>query len=189
MEAFPGRSFSSILAGARRWLLPLAAVFLTAMFVWQIARGADLKPAVAQGSRATLAPAFALPDLDGKPRSLESFRGRPVLVNFWATWCPPCRAEVPELQAAWLAHQTCLGVVGITVDSGSADDVRAFARARGIGYPVLLDDGSAGRAYGIANIPRSFLLDAEGRLVGTFNGAVTRAGIERALSSLSPPVC
>ncbi|HET7786962.1 MAG TPA: TlpA disulfide reductase family protein [Myxococcales bacterium] len=159
------------------------------MFVWQIARGAELKPAAPQGSPARLAPAFALPDLDGRSRSLESFRGRPLLVNFWATWCPPCRAELPELQAAWLAHQSCFDVVGITVDSGTADDVRAFARARGIGYPVLLDDGSAGRAYGIANIPRSFLLDAQGRLVGTFNGAVTRGGIERALSSLATPAC
>jgi peroxiredoxin len=80
-------------------------------------------------------------------------------------------------------------VVGITEDAASAEEVRAFARERGLDYPILLDDGSAGRAYGVATIPRSVLIDAEGRVMGTFAGTVTRAGIERALAAVSPPVC
>lgn len=170
----------------QRWLAPIAFAAVVGLAVWRMVHGADLSPPV---SPRALAASFALPDLDGRTRSLESFRGRPVLVNFWATWCPPCRAELPELQQTWRAHQSCLAVVGITEDSANAEEVRAFARERGLDYPILLDDGSAGRAYGVTTIPRSVLIDAEGRVMGTFVGPVTRAGVERALTALSPPVC
>jgi peroxiredoxin len=170
----------------RRSFGPVAFAALVGLFVWRTVHGADLSP---PASPRALAPSFALPDLDGRTRSLESFRGRPVLVNFWATWCPPCRAELPELQQTWRAHQSCLAVVGVTEDSASAEAVRAFAREMGLDYPILLDDGSAGRAYGVTTIPRSVLIDAEGRVMGTFAGTVTRAGVERALAAVSPPVC
>jgi peroxiredoxin len=170
----------------RRSLGWVALAAIVGVFVWRTVHGADLSPPSAP--RALAAP-FALSDLDGRTRSLASFRGRPVLVNFWATWCPPCRAELPELQQTWRAHQSCLAVVGVTEDATSPDEVRAFVRERGLDYPILLDDGSAGRAYGVTTIPRSVLIDAEGRVMGTFAGPVTRAGIERALAAVSPPVC
>ncbi len=169
----------------RRSVIPVAIVGLIGLFVWRTIRGAEVTPAPSPN---LVAPTFTLADLDGHPRSLESFRGRPVLVNFWATWCPPCRAELPELQATWRAHQSCLHVVGIVEDSGNAEDVRAFARGHGLEYPILMDDGSAGRAYGVATLPQSVLLDARGRIIGTFVGAVTRAGLERAFAELAP-VC
>jgi cytochrome c biogenesis protein CcmG, thiol:disulfide interchange protein DsbE len=175
-----------ILSAFRRLLLPAAVAALAGLFVWSLTKGADLTP---PPSPRPQAPSFTLADLDGRPRSLESFRGRPVLVNFWATWCPPCRAELPELQATWRAHQTCLEVVGVTEDSGDAGEVRDFARKHGLEYPILLDDGSAGRAYGVATIPRSVLIDADGQVVGTFVGTVTRASVEKALQGLAAPIC
>lgn len=170
----------------RNWSIPISLAALVAVLAWRMLHGADLTPAARAEA---LAPSFTLVDLDGRTRSLESFRGRPVLVNFWATWCPPCRMELPELQATWSAHQGCLDVVGVAESSGGADDLRAFVREHGIGYPILLDDGSAGRAYGAATIPRSVLIGADGRIVGTFVGAVTRAGIETALARVAPAVC
>jgi cytochrome c biogenesis protein CcmG/thiol:disulfide interchange protein DsbE len=163
-----------------RRFVPLVFALLGAAFVWQLQRDTPVTP----GSKEAAAP-FALPDLAGRRVALEDLRGKAVLLNFWATWCPPCRAELPELQATWLAHQDCLDVVGITEDSGSAAEVAEFAREHGVGYRLLIDDGSAGRAFHVDTIPRSVLLDAQGRVIGTFNGAVTRKTIERALT----PAC
>ena len=171
----------------KRALLWAAIAALAGLFVWERIYGSGLSRPAAQAHAA--APSFSLADLDGRTRSLESFRGKPVLVNFWASWCPPCRAELPELQALWSAHQGCLDVVGIAVSSGSPDELRAFVRSRGIGYPILLDDGSASGAYRVGGIPISVLIDAQGRVLGEFDGGITRAGVERALSSLQPPIC
>ncbi len=163
-----------------RWILPLVlAVVLLAALAWP-------KPQPAAPSSRSAAPAFTLADLDGTPRSLASFRGHPVLVNFWATWCPPCRAELPELEATWRAHQGCLSVVGVAEDSGSAAEVRAVARKHDLDYPLLIDDGSAASAYGVTTLPRSVLIDGDGRIVRTFFGTVTRERIE---SAIVTPTC
>ena len=86
------------------------------------------------------APAFVLPDLQGRPVALESFRGHPLLVNFWGIWCLPCRAELPELERLAAECSGCLAVVGVTLGSGSASDIGAFAAAHAIRYPLLIGD-------------------------------------------------
>ncbi len=174
----------------RRSFWMLATFALLGVFAWRLIHGADLKKADASAtSKPQVAASFTLKDLDGKERSLESFRGKTVLVNFWATWCPPCRAELPELQETYAAHKSCFDVVGVAVDSGTAADVKAFAKQKGLTYPILMDDGSASSAYGIQTIPQSFLIDPQGRVLGSFNGSVTRAGVEKALGEVSAPVC
>ena len=166
----------------RRPLLALAAVAAGVIW-WSAAEDGRSLPAHAA------APSFALPDLAGQPRSLASFRGRPALLNFWATWCPPCRAELPELRALAQTHLGCLDVVGIAEDSGSAGDLRAFAQANALEYPILLDDGSAGRAYGVTTIPRSVLIDAQGRVLHTFTGTITAAQVDETLARVGLPIC
>ncbi|GAC1606025.1 MAG: hypothetical protein NVS4B10_19950 [Myxococcales bacterium] len=109
-----------------------------------------------------------------------------MLVNFFASWCPPCRAELPELEALAQAHPDCLQVVGIAENSGNAAEVSAFARGRGVTYPLLLDDGSAGANYSVATLPHSVLVDAEGRVAGTFDGPVTKPGVEKAVHAIAP---
>jgi thiol-disulfide isomerase/thioredoxin len=112
---------------ARRSFIYLALAALTVLAVVEARAGAGLRPPREPGLSA---PAFALPDVEGRSLSLGSLRGRPVLLNFWATWCPPCLAELPALEALAQAHPDCLQVVGIAESSGGADQIAAFARER-----------------------------------------------------------
>ncbi len=83
-------------------------------------------------------PPFTAPDLDGKPVSLAAQRGKVVIVNFWATWCPPCREEIPDLIALQSKYKDRVQVIGVAQDSGSVEDVRKFAAAHGMNYPTVL---------------------------------------------------
>ena len=134
------------------------------------------------------APGFTLPAASGRTVSLEALRGRVVAVNFWATWCPPCKAEIPDLAAVYAAAAAqgqCLEVLGVAEESGERPDIVRAAKELGINYPVLFDDdGKAGEAYRIPAYPRTFLVDARGRLRRTFEGAVSRAQLEAALAPL-----
>ena len=128
------------------------------------------------------------PDTDGRVRRLLDWRGTVLLCNFWATWCAPCREEVPMLVAArqqWYANG--FEVVGIGIDS--ADKIREFAKTYQINYPVLVADGSAlqllrtlGNRGG--GLPYSVILDRTGSIVERRVGALTAAGLRRVLESL-----
>ena len=134
------------------------------------------------------APGFSLPAASGNTVSLEALRGKVVAVNFWATWCPPCKAEIPDLAAVYAAATAqgkCLEMLGVAEDSGSRPEIVKAAKDLGINYTVLFDDdGKAGEAYRIPAYPRTFLVDARGRLRRTFEGAVSRTQLEAALAPL-----
>ena len=136
------------------------------------------------------APPLRLPDLEGRPVDLASLRGRVVAVNFWATWCPPCREELPALSEAWRSGRArCLEVLGVTEESTREDAVE-MVRSFGVPYPVLLDlDGAVGRAWGLAGYPRTYLLDGEGTVRRVFSGAVTRSTLEKAAAPFLPATC
>jgi cytochrome c biogenesis protein CcmG, thiol:disulfide interchange protein DsbE len=132
------------------------------------------------------APAFDLPDLQGRSVSLASLQGRVVAVNFWATWCGPCREEIPDLARVYAAHrEKCFEMVGVAEESGGREDVAEAARRFGINYPVLVDpQGRTGEAYRIPGYPRTFLIDHQGQIRRAFDGAVDRGELERALAPL-----
>jgi cytochrome c biogenesis protein CcmG/thiol:disulfide interchange protein DsbE len=132
------------------------------------------------------APAFTLPDLGGHPVSLASLKGRVVAVNFWATWCGPCREEIPELARAYLAHKgSCFEMLGVAEESGSAEEVAEAAGKLGVNYPVLLDERSeAGDAFRVAGYPRTYLIDHEGRIRKVFEGTVDKSDLDEALAPL-----
>jgi cytochrome c biogenesis protein CcmG/thiol:disulfide interchange protein DsbE len=132
------------------------------------------------------APAFTLPDTQGRAVSLASMRGRVVALNFWATWCGPCREEIPELAAVYAKlGEGCFDLLGVAEESGTREEVVAAARKLGVNYPVLLDErGAAGDLFRIPGYPRTYLLDAQGRIRRVFQGAVQKRELEEALAPL-----
>jgi cytochrome c biogenesis protein CcmG/thiol:disulfide interchange protein DsbE len=145
--------------------------------------------ASASPSQSPSAPALALPDLSGRPVSLASLQGRAVAVNFWASWCPPCRAEIPELSAYYREnHDRCFEMLGVAESSGGRDDVAAAATRLGIAYPVLLDpDGAAAGRFGVDGLPHTVIIDAQGKVRSVFEGAIGREELNAALGPLLPP--
>lgn len=153
---------------------------------------ADAEGEEDQGTGACMANAkpanmdFVLPDLDGNQVPLSSFKGKVVLLNFWATWCGPCKAEIPifvELQAQ---YRDDLVIVGFSVDD-TAEQARAFANDFKINYPVLLGLGhdEVQEAYGpIWGIPTSFLISRDGQVCKKHMGIAPKAVFEREIKAL-----
>lgn len=131
--------------------------------------------------------AFTLADLDGDSLSLADLRGRVVLVNFWATWCKPCRVEMPGFERVYRERAADgFTIVGIATDTWAADRIREFTAELGITYPILLADHNIEQDYGGVNaIPQSFLIDRRGRIrhrvTGFMAEPVLRAAVGRLL--------
>lgn len=112
------------------------------------------------------APAFQLNDLDGKPLSLAEAKGKIVLLNFWATWCGPCRAEIPDLVDLQKRYADKLEIIALATDEDDPDEVRRFILQSGINYRVaMLSDGIRRDYGGVAALPTSFVIDPQGRIV------------------------
>lgn len=123
------------------------------------------------------APDFALQTVEGATVRLSDLRGKVVLLNFWATWCPPCKAEMPDLNALHQQYGTERDflVVGVNMEENAAD-VAAFAGSRQIAFPLLLDpEGavSAGR-YAVRSLPMSLIIDREGQIRDTWMGQISK---------------
>jgi thiol-disulfide isomerase/thioredoxin len=117
------------------------------------------------------APAFKVSTLDGKPLSLADYKSKVILLNFWATWCGPCRAEVPDLVELQDKYKDQLQVIGLVVDDDDEDAVKKFAAKYGINYPVAMATDEVRTEYGgIPALPTSFVLDEEGRVVQKHEG-------------------
>jgi len=135
-----------------------------------------------------IAPDFQLPNLDGQAVSLGNLRGEPVLINFWATWCPPCRSEMPYIQEIY-EEWADKGLVILAVNIGeSSSTVEDFMQSQNLSFTVLLDTKSdVAQKYNITGIPTTFFMDKDGiiqdRLVGAFQ---SKAQIEGRLSKIMP---
>lgn len=139
---------------------------------------------VNQGS---LARDFTLETLDGTKVSLKDQAGKVVLINFWATWCPPCTAEMPDIQATYEAYQDQgFVVLGVNVEE-SREAVEPFVRSLGVTYPVLLDEsGRVMEMYRGLGLPMSLLVDPEGVIQVRHIGYLTAAQLERYVAELLP---
>jgi len=126
------------------------------------------------------APDFTLQSLEGTTVRLSDYRGKAVLLNFWATWCPPCKIEMPwfvELQKQY--GPAGLQILGVAMDDGSPKEIAAFAKEMGVNYPVLIGKEAVGDAYGgIPYLPVSFFIDRNGKVVDKVLGLKGRGDIE-----------
>ena len=153
----------------------------------QAAEGTQAQPkAQTQGGEAWSGADFTVTDAQGKSIKLSDMQGKPVVLNFWASWCPPCRQEMPEFNQAHgeLGDEIIFMMVDLT--DGRRETVKIasqFVQDQGYGFPIYFDtEGKAADAYGITGIPATFFIDGEGRIVssqvGAMSGAALRAGIE-----------
>lgn len=129
---------------------------------------------------------FNLTDLNGNPLSLSALKGKVVLLDFWATWCPPCRAEIPHFVELYSAYKgKGLEVVGLSVDQGGPAGVTQFIKENSVSYPVAMADIPLTQAYGgIRGIPTTFLLDKNGHIAKKYVGYQDKAVFEREIQGL-----
>ncbi len=122
---------------------------------------------VDQGTKFQDAPQFTLPDLEGKDVSLSDFKGKLVFLNFWATWCPPCRREIPHfVELVNKYGKDGFTVLGVALDPRDFAKVKPFAKEYGINYPVVYDKKRVSELYGgIGSIPTTFVINRQGKIV------------------------
>jgi len=118
------------------------------------------------------APDFSLPSPAGDRKNLSDYHGRVVLLNFWATWCAPCRHEMPQIEALWEQYRNHgFTVLAVNVDRDNRAGVTDFAHSLHLGFPVLLDsDAAAHNTYGVRALPTSYLIGCDGRIIGRIIG-------------------
>ena len=173
------------LAGVLVGLLTLAGLW------WGTGRATTALPSMSE-LRPMPAPGFMLKAIDGGTVSLSDYSGQVVLLNFWATWCVPCREETPDLQAVYQQLKdeglVIVGVDQLNTERGGEkglQDVREFAARYGVSYPIALDEtGSVARDYAIAPIPTSYFIDPQGRIRFVRVGKLSKQEVERVFRRL-----
>ena len=171
-------------SGATKWVVLAIAFVSLAYFVWGHAStpAGSSSPVATAGTAA--APPFTLPDINNKQVSLSDFKGKIVILDFWATWCPPCKREIPD----FIDLQKEYGSKGVQIVGIGLDDpgkLRAFARQNGMNYPVLLGTQDLALEYGgIQGIPTTFIIDRSGKIVSKFEGYRPRQVFEDEIKKL-----
>ncbi len=133
----------------------------------------------------TAAPNFKLNDLNGKAIQLSALRGKVVLLDFWATWCPPCRAEIPYFIGFYKTYKgKGLEIIGLSVGE-KPETVKQFVQSNGINYPIAITSGQIEQAYGgIRGIPTTFLIDKQGRIANKLIGYHDKEVFEKEIQAL-----
>lgn len=142
-------------------------------------------PPVEKRESSQLAPNFDLTSTDGKNIKLSDYRGKVVIVDFWATWCPPCRKGIPDLIDLQKQFKKNLVVIGISLDQDTKSDVVPFVKKYGINYPVVYGTNQVIMDYGSINaIPTSFVINKEGKIVDKHVGLVPKSEYESKIKEI-----
>ena len=163
-------------------ILIVVAVVISLMLVFGIQKTRHSQPLQGGAGKlqGQLAPDFALISLDGKTLKLSDFHGKAVLLNFWATWCEPCKIEMPwfiDLQKKYGAQG--FQVVGVAMDDASPSDIADFAKKMGVNYPIVIGKEAVGDQYGgLPYLPSTFYIDRDGKVIERVFGLVSRSEIE-----------
>jgi cytochrome c biogenesis protein CcmG/thiol:disulfide interchange protein DsbE len=158
-------------------------VGLLALLVWKVAHQVGDKTVASEirDGKRPAAPSFTLPRLDGGDLASSSLDGKAQVLNFWASWCIPCREEAPLLEQAAQRYRGRVAVLGIDhQDFGG--DARAFVRRHGVTYPTVVDKGDhLYTKYGLTGVPETFCATSDGDVVAHVPGAVTRETLDRCI--------
>jgi peroxiredoxin len=166
--------------------LILAVISLVGVVAWM-----SIKPELSEAIYMTMtvntsAPDFTLPNLNDQPITLSELRGKPTIINFWTTWCPPCNEELPALQATYTKHHQEVNLLAVSVREEKTT-VQPFAQEKGLTFPILLDtNGRVMKMYQVQGYPTTVFLDAEGMIVNRHIGSLDEATIETYLEPLLP---
>ena len=166
--------------------LILATLLLLAMAG---CKGEDIMMTQPKEDSKTAAPDFTAYDAAGNPVKLSDFRGKPVVLNFWASWCSPCKAEMPDFQKEYEAQGEAVQFLIINLTDGKQETVAtasAYVAQQGYTFPVFFDTTSeAARLYGIYSIPTTYFIDATGQAIGRAQGAINVFTLQRGIDAIS----
>jgi peroxiredoxin len=169
----------------RNIVIPLLMGFAIVAMLWMAVREAHRRnpdqqlQALGAKANGKMAPDFELQTLDGKPLKLSQLRGKAVLVNFWATWCPPCKVEMPWFEEFQKQYQDRgFTIVGVAMDDAAPQEIAKFTESMGITYPVVLGTNAVSDTYGADYLPTSVFIDRNGVIVQRVFGLVNRRDIE-----------
>jgi cytochrome c biogenesis protein CcmG/thiol:disulfide interchange protein DsbE len=160
-------------------------IFMAILLTGLAATGCTAAPQQ-QGSRQT-APDFNLKTLDGKTLQLSALKGKVVLLDFWATWCPPCKAEIPHFKELYDQYRgKGLEIIGVALDEGGEKDVAPFAQQNQINYPLAAAGAQQlAQAYGgVRGIPTTFLIDKQGKIAKKYVGYQDKQVFEKEIQAL-----
>ena len=176
-----------------RQVLITITVLVVAALLGLAARHYVSLPATGSASSGSTQALFAasFPDATGRQQALEQWRGKTIVLNFWATWCPPCREEMPELSQLQQQYRE-QGVVVIGISTETVSQIRDFAQSMQVGYPLLAGDMqamelSAGLGNDKSVLPYTVLIDADGNVAATYFGRISKALLEQKLLSMLAP--
>lgn len=171
-----------------RRLLPLLLLLLGLIWIFASRMTGPASPTLPEApQKGFLAPDFTLESRDGQPVRLSDLRGKPVILNFWASWCPPCRAEMPAMQSLYETYQENFVLLGVNVTSQDTPaNAEAFLREYGLTFPILFDrDGKVTRRYAVTSLPTTFFIDARGIIREVVvGGPLTEASLRARLETL-----